>query len=77
MHNRFVANNNTSNKNKKAADYDGASSLQDYQEHFEMITEINGWDNATKALEQQVLEDQHRQLSVTLDQIKEETTIIW
>lgn len=51
MHNRFVANNNTSNKNKKAADYDGASSWQDYQVHFEMIAEINGWDNATKALE--------------------------
>ncbi|CAG2241057.1 unnamed protein product [Mytilus edulis] len=36
---------------KAAATYDGLGSWQDYIVHFEMIAEINGWDENTKALE--------------------------
>lgn len=39
------------NSNKKQADYSGESSWQDYHVHFEMVSEINGWDDTTKALE--------------------------
>lgn len=38
-------------RNKKAANYDGISSWQDFLVHFEMVCEINGWDDITKALE--------------------------
>ena len=38
-------------RNKKAANYDGISSWQDVLVHFEMVCEINGWDDITKALE--------------------------
>ena len=38
-------------KQKKSANYDGTSSWQDYLVHFEMVSEINGWDDNTKALE--------------------------
>ncbi|CAC5381628.1 unnamed protein product [Mytilus coruscus] len=47
--------NNSRNKsysnNKKPATFDGTSSWQDYLVHFEMVAEINGWDNISKALE--------------------------
>ena len=38
-------------RNKKATNYDGISSWQDFLVHFEMVCEINGWDDITKALE--------------------------
>ena len=36
---------------KKPATYDGQSSLQDYLVQFELLAEINGWDDFTKAME--------------------------
>ena len=36
-------------RNKKAANYDGISSWQDVLVHFEMVCEINGWDDITKS----------------------------
>ena len=39
------------NKQKKPAYFDGSSSWQDYQVLFEMVAEINGWDDTTKAVE--------------------------
>ncbi|CAG2208750.1 unnamed protein product [Mytilus edulis] len=53
--NRVMRGNNSHNKsyssNKKPATFDGTSSWQDYLVHFEMVAEINGWDNISKALE--------------------------
>ncbi|CAC5376182.1 unnamed protein product [Mytilus coruscus] len=51
--NNFAHNSNSAyaRGNKKAATYDGLGSWQDYIVHFEMIAEINGWDENTKALE--------------------------
>lgn len=37
--------------NKKPATYDGKTSLQDYLVQFEMISDMNGWNNTTKAME--------------------------
>ncbi len=39
------------NKVKRPATYDGKSSWEDYLVQFQMISEINKWDNRTKALE--------------------------
>ncbi len=41
----------TVNKVKRPAPFDGKSSWEDYLVQFEMIAEINNWDNRTKALE--------------------------
>ncbi|VDI15529.1 Hypothetical predicted protein [Mytilus galloprovincialis] len=53
--NTVTRGNNSHNKsyssNKKPATFDGTSSWQDYLVHFEMVAEINGWDNISKALE--------------------------
>ncbi|CAG2217067.1 unnamed protein product [Mytilus edulis] len=53
--NTVTRGNNSRNKsyssNKKPATFDGTSSWQDYLVHFEMVAEINGWDNISKALE--------------------------
>ncbi|CAC5405166.1 unnamed protein product [Mytilus coruscus] len=51
--NNFAHNSNSAYAwgNKKAATYDGLGSWQDCIVHFEMIAEINGWDENTKALE--------------------------
>lgn len=38
-------------RNKKPANYDGKSSWSDYLIQFEMIAELNKWDNLTKAYE--------------------------
>ncbi|CAG2208723.1 unnamed protein product [Mytilus edulis] len=43
--------NKSYSSNKKPATFDGTSSWQDYLVHFEMVAEINGWDNISKALE--------------------------
>ncbi|CAG2215489.1 unnamed protein product [Mytilus edulis] len=50
----FAHNSNSAyarGNKKAAATYDGLGSWQDYIVHFEMIAEINGWDENTKALE--------------------------
>ncbi len=38
-------------KPKTPAEYDGKSSFQDYLVHFEMVSDLNGWDQLTRALE--------------------------
>ena len=38
-------------KFKKPAVYDGESNWQDYLVHFEMISQLNNWDDVTKAME--------------------------
>ncbi|CAC5380886.1 unnamed protein product [Mytilus coruscus] len=51
--NNFAHNSNSAyaRGNKKAVTYDGFGSWQDYIVHFELIAEINGWDENTQALE--------------------------
>ncbi|CAG2197997.1 unnamed protein product [Mytilus edulis] len=49
--NRYINSASTTQKYKNPTNYDGESSWQDYQVHFEMVSEMNGWDDTTKALE--------------------------
>lgn len=43
--------NSSHSKYRKPAEYNGTSSFQDYLVHFELIADMNGWDETTKALE--------------------------
>ena len=38
-------------KQKKVANYDGKTSLEDYYVQFQSVVALNGWDEETKALE--------------------------
>lgn len=43
--------NSLEGRNKKPANYDGKTSMSDYLIQFEMIAELNKWNNTMKAYE--------------------------